>query len=82
MAITTVRVPDAQKGPHRPVRPLLRRPGFGRVAYPPALLDRAALGVELAVTWPPRKLTAAITARAISATRRMYSTMLAPRSVP
>ena len=30
---------------------------------------------------PPRKLTAAITARAMSATRRMYSTMLAPRSV-
>src|SRR5439155_11766056 len=44
------------------------------------LLRRLPASLNLLDTWPRRKTTAAITARAMRATSRMYSTRLAPRS--
>src|SRR5436190_18369145 len=49
-----------------------------RAGYIP--LKRLAESLYLLVTPPPRKSTAAMTAMAIRATRRRYSTRLAPRS--
>ena len=72
--------PGATEGPHRPVRPLCRLP-LEMCGYEPALLIWLPSVLNLSVIPLPRKETAAITAKAMSATRRMYSTMLAPRSV-
>src|SRR3954453_22147874 len=46
----------------------------------PLVLSLLPASLNLLCTWPRRNTTAAITARAMRATRRMYSTMLAPRS--
>ena len=53
------------------------RVGLG---YVPLLLSLLPASLNLLCTWPRRNTTAAITASAMRATRRMYSTMLAPRS--
>src|SRR6478672_11061440 len=52
----------------------------GRVDQVPLVLSLLPASLNLLCTWPRRNTTAAITARAMRATRRMYSTMLAPRS--
>src|SRR5262245_28974564 len=46
----------------------------------PLVLILLPASLNLLDTWPRRNTTAAMTARAMRATRRMYSTMLAPRS--
>src|SRR6476469_4243048 len=55
----------------------LARPSLDQV---PLVLSLLPASLKLLCTWPRRNTKAAITASAMRATRRMYSTMLAPRS--
>src|SRR5436853_269132 len=71
--------PDATEGPHRSVRPLGRWLR-GERGQEPELLSLLPASLNLLLTWFFRNTTAAMTASAMRATRRMYSTIEAPFS--
>src|SRR3954469_17534871 len=72
--------PSAAFRPDLTVQPERRRRLEGERDQLPELESFEPASLNLLFTWSLRNTTAAITARAMRATRRMYSTIDAPRS--